>query len=242
MMGENAALIAERYVRQIPGNCHVIPNHALVILPRLWARPAFQDAMRIANTAGWDTDCNAGNVGCLFASGPGLQARRGARLPHARSPTGCTSRPLMARIITDAVIEAQSLISTGHASPGAEPSISAKTCAFNFNFPGSLQGFASKNGIAGALAPGRDRQCRRPQPVGRTQPSLSASAPGARRVARVAKPTFFRQGRLHDADLPASRFPTLIIRGRPSNAGWRRQGGGKITVRLYATSTTNCMS
>ena len=67
------ALIAERYgYDKFPGNCHVIPNHALIILATLYGGNSFQDTMRIVNTAGWDTDCNAGNAGCLFGIRTGL--------------------------------------------------------------------------------------------------------------------------------------------------------------------------
>src|SRR5260370_25413647 len=67
------ALIAERYgYDKFLGNCHVVPNHALIILATLYGEKSFQEAMRIANTAGWDTDCNAGHVGCLFAIRTGL--------------------------------------------------------------------------------------------------------------------------------------------------------------------------
>lgn len=48
-----------------PSNCHIIPNHALMIMAILYAPDDFQQAQCIVNTSGWDTDCNAGNVGCL---------------------------------------------------------------------------------------------------------------------------------------------------------------------------------
>ena len=51
---------------RFPGNCHVIPNHALMIMSVLYAPDDFQRAQAIVNTSGWDTVCNAGNVGCLL--------------------------------------------------------------------------------------------------------------------------------------------------------------------------------
>ena len=45
------------------GLCHVVPNHALVILSLLYGQHSFDEALSISCTAGWDTDCNAGNVG-----------------------------------------------------------------------------------------------------------------------------------------------------------------------------------
>ena len=46
------------------GNCHMVPNHALIIMALLFGDDDFQKTMMIVNTAGWDTDCNSGNVGC----------------------------------------------------------------------------------------------------------------------------------------------------------------------------------
>ena len=56
-----------------PGNCHVVPNHALMVMAVLYAPHDFQRAQMIVNTSGWDTDCNAGNVGCLFGIMNGLE-------------------------------------------------------------------------------------------------------------------------------------------------------------------------
>jgi hypothetical protein len=38
----------------------------------------------IVNTSGWDTDCNAGNVGCLLGIMNGLEGPRGG--PDWRGP------------------------------------------------------------------------------------------------------------------------------------------------------------
>ena len=56
-----------------PGNCHVIPNHALMIMALLYAPDDFSKAQTIVCTSGWDTDCNAGNVGCLMGAMLGLE-------------------------------------------------------------------------------------------------------------------------------------------------------------------------
>src|SRR6185437_560106 len=58
---------------KFPGNCHVVPNHALMVMAVLYAPEDFQKAEMIVNTSGWDTDCNAGNVGCLMAIRLGLE-------------------------------------------------------------------------------------------------------------------------------------------------------------------------
>ncbi|MBP5234124.1 MAG: ADP-ribosylglycohydrolase family protein, partial [Planctomycetes bacterium] len=55
------------------GCCHVVPNHALMVMAWAYAGADFHRAMQIVNTAGWDTDCNAGNVGCVCALAAGLE-------------------------------------------------------------------------------------------------------------------------------------------------------------------------
>ncbi len=59
--------INEKYGYHIyGGNCHVIPNHALMVMAWSYAPDDFRLSQAIVNTAGWDTDCNAANVGCLM--------------------------------------------------------------------------------------------------------------------------------------------------------------------------------
>ena len=60
--------INEKYGYHIyGGNCHVVPNHALMVMAWSYAPNDFHKALAIVNTAGWDTDCNSANVGCLMA-------------------------------------------------------------------------------------------------------------------------------------------------------------------------------
>ena len=54
------------------GNCHMVPNHALIVLGLLYGDDDFQKTLMITNTAGWDTDCNSGNIGCLMGIKNGL--------------------------------------------------------------------------------------------------------------------------------------------------------------------------
>ena len=66
-------LIAEKYgYDTYGGNCHMVPNHALIIHALLHGDDDFQKSLMIVNTCGWDTDCNSGNVGCLLGIKNGL--------------------------------------------------------------------------------------------------------------------------------------------------------------------------
>ena len=76
------------------GNCHMVPNHALIILALLYGDDDFRKSLMIVNTAGWDTDCNSGNVGACSASRTGWRASTTRRTTGAvPSPTACTWPP-----------------------------------------------------------------------------------------------------------------------------------------------------
>src|SRR5947209_16475489 len=101
------------------GNCHVIPNHAIIILSLLYAEDSFHRALMIANTSGWDTDCNSGNVGCLMGIKNGLAGIEDG--PDFRGPLADRMYQPTAdggRAITDAVRETYEVVSIGRALAG----------------------------------------------------------------------------------------------------------------------------
>ncbi len=124
------------------GAVHIIPNHALVILGLLYSNDDFQRAMTVVNTAGWDTDCNAGNLGCLLGIKNGLAGLHGG--PDWRGPV--EDRILMptaegGRAISDAVNESLAIVNIGRALKNEPPYSPKGGARFNFEFPGSVQGF-----------------------------------------------------------------------------------------------------
>jgi ADP-ribosylglycohydrolase len=56
-----------------PGNCHIIPNAAIIILSLLYGEGDFGKSQMICNTCGWDTDCNAGNIGSILGVFIGIE-------------------------------------------------------------------------------------------------------------------------------------------------------------------------
>lgn len=68
------AYIHEHYgYDKYPGNCHIIPNAAVMILALLYGEGDFSDTLTICNMCGWDTDCNVGNVATIMGVRNGLQ-------------------------------------------------------------------------------------------------------------------------------------------------------------------------
>jgi hypothetical protein len=131
---------------KFPGACHVVPNHALIILALLYSRGDFHQAMTIVNTAGWDTDCNSGNVGCLIGIMHGLKGLEGG--PDWRGPLA--DRTLISAsdggyAINDAVRIAYDIANLGQQLAGQAPLAPPKDGAqFHFSLPGSVQGFIAE--------------------------------------------------------------------------------------------------
>jgi ADP-ribosylglycohydrolase len=130
------------------GNCHMIPNHALVNLALLYAGDNFQRAMTIVNTAGWDTDCNSGNVGCLMGLKLGLEGLeqgpdwRGPVADRIYLPTADGGRT-----VTDAAHEAYEVIKIGRALAGQPTTPPKGGARFHFELPGAVQGFVPEESI-----------------------------------------------------------------------------------------------
>ncbi len=128
---------------KFPGNCHVVPNHALIILALLYSRGDFHQAMKIVNTAGWDTDCNSGNVGCLIGVMHGLKGLEGG--PDWRGPLA--DRALISAsdggyAVNDAARLAYDIANLGRQLADLAPLPPPKAAAqFHFTLPGSVQGF-----------------------------------------------------------------------------------------------------
>lgn len=57
-----------------PGNCHIIPNAAVMILSMLYGEGDFDRTLNICNMCGWDTDCNVGNVATIMGVLCGIEA------------------------------------------------------------------------------------------------------------------------------------------------------------------------
>jgi len=56
-----------------PGNCHIIPNAGIVFLSLLYGEGNFTQTQLICNMCGWDTDCNAGNIGSILGVFIGIE-------------------------------------------------------------------------------------------------------------------------------------------------------------------------
>jgi hypothetical protein len=124
------------------GNCHIVPNHGLIILGLLYGDSDFSKSMLVVNTSGWDTDCNSGNLGCLLGIKDGLDTFdqgkdwRGPVADRLYLPAADGGRS-----ITDAVVETQYVVNMGRSLAGERPVSYKDDARFHFELPGSVQGF-----------------------------------------------------------------------------------------------------
>jgi ADP-ribosylglycohydrolase len=142
-------LIEDHYgYDKFPGNCHVVPNHALMVMSVLYAPDDFQRAQMIVNTSGWDTDCNAGNVGCLMGIMLGLEGiDAGADFRGPIADRLLISSADGGSSINDAVRMAHYIASLGSQLAGGPALAAPKNGAqFHFSLPGSRQGFFAREG------------------------------------------------------------------------------------------------
>ena len=127
------------------GACHMVPNHALIIMALLYGGDDFRKAQMIVNTSGWDTDCNAANVGAILGVKNGLAGIDSSDYDW-RGPVAdrlYLSTADGGRAISDAVIETYHVVNAARALAGLEELEPKSGARFHFSLPGSVQGFES---------------------------------------------------------------------------------------------------
>ena len=123
-----------------PGCCPMIPNHALLLASFILGGDNFQRGLTIAVSSGWDTDCNAGNLGCLNGIRLGLKSLEAG--PDFRGPVADLMYVVNAdggECLSDAVIETRRVRRAAAALSGMK--YKPPTARFAFEYSGSVQGF-----------------------------------------------------------------------------------------------------
>ncbi len=196
---QTLALIDRDYSRErYPGNCHIVPNHARIILALLYGDDDFQQSLMVVNTAGFDTDCNSGNVGCIMGIKNGLSGIdagpdwRGPVADRLYLPTADGGGA-----ISDAVGETYNLVNIARGMQGLAPLAPKNGARYHFSLPGSVQGFESetrpeaKDAVSVSNVPGHSKSGDRSLAI-----RYQRLAKG--RVARVATLTFIPSKEIAD--------------------------------------------
>jgi hypothetical protein len=129
-----------------PGNCHIIPNAAVIILSLLYGEGDFSKTINICNMCGWDTDCNVGNVGCILGVINGLEGID-ASWKEPINDFLCCSSVIGTLNILDIPWGASYIAKFGYKIAGIEPPekwagiLDEKERTFHFEYPGSTHAF-----------------------------------------------------------------------------------------------------
>lgn len=135
------------------GTCHVVPNHAIMIMALIYGGHDFDEAIHIINTCGWDTDCNSGNVGCLVAIMHGLDSFKGGQdWLGPLADQALISSADSGYSINNAARIALDLTNIGRRLQGSRPLPPPKEGAqYHFTLPGSVQGFQAIDDTASKI-------------------------------------------------------------------------------------------
>ena len=139
-----------------PGVCHIIPNAGVCVLSMLYGEGDFARTVEIATMCGWDTDCNAGNVGTVLGVMCGIDS-----IPDRyRKPINdllVLSGIAGSLNILDIPSYAKELALLGYRMSGEEApaalrdSFHEEETFFDFELPGSTHGFHVSDPFTTAL-------------------------------------------------------------------------------------------
>ena len=214
------------------GNCHMVPNHALIIHALLHGGGDFQKSLMIVNTCGWDTDCNSGNVGCLLGIRGGLAALEAG--PDWRGPVA--DRLFLptadgGRAISDAATEAFHIVNTARGVCGLPEEHPKDGARFHFSLPGSVQGFREEDSpeCRGVTAVEQEGG-----PDGAGRLAIRCRRLAAGRAARVATATFIppetRAMKGYSLIASPTLYPGQTVQARLAIDG---EGADAVQCRLY---------
>ena len=129
---------------QYGGGCHIIPNAAIVVMALAYSEGDFSRALHVANMAGWDTDCNVGNVGCIMGLVAGLEGIDRADTDWRSDVHDhlLASQILGSECVLDIPGAAQTIANLGRAVNGIdERKVYKGGKRYHFTFPGSTHSF-----------------------------------------------------------------------------------------------------
>lgn len=206
--------------------CPMVSNHAVILLGLLYGAGDFDESMMIVNTSGYDTDCNAGNLGCLLGIRNGLETfRKGF---DWRTPVN--DRMLVPaadgfRGVQDAATTALEITNMGRALAGEVPLRPNGGARYPFFLSGATHGFAPSE-----LCP----KAARAIPV-EGGLAVTCLAPDLRADAEVR--TFLAPEDVGGGGYGAAATPTLypgqVLRARVRAAATNR---GPVQVRAFTRS------
>jgi ADP-ribosylglycohydrolase len=221
-----------------PGPCHALSNIAMSLAALLLGGDDFTRAVAVASSVGFDTDSNAGTVGCLNGIRLGLDS-----IPAAlRDPIADRAVVVSAdggEAVTDAAREAARLVRCADRLAGRP--LAARQPRFSFRHPGSTQGWSlcpySAGNADAEVAGGNGRLSVRAGERGATisVPTFLDPAETVTNFSTVASPALYPTDEVHvllSSDGPARVIPYVLY---DSAEGPHRRHGGPTDLPVAGT-------
>ncbi len=201
--------IEEKYgYGKFGGGCHMIPNHAVMVMAWEYAGNDFRLAQTIANSAGWDTDCNAANVGtvsALIAGLDGIDASYGFHSHPEFADRMVLPTADGTDSVTDCLQTARRIVRLGCSLCGLPlPHGVDSPFWHDFALPGALHGYIGETpGTSVSYSPLSGGSARIAFTAGPSRPAiaatpLSSAAPQSGNYAALSTPSIY-----HGAELTA---------------------------------------
>ena len=159
-------LIREWGYDRYPGLCHIIPNAGVCVLSLVYGAGDFARTVEIATMCGWDTDCNAGNVGTIAGVLGGLSSLPARYREPINDCIVLSGLPGSLNIL-DIPTFSRVLASIGYKLAGVHPPDSIRKALergdgerahyFDFALPGSTHGFRVSDPVPFSVAARRDK-------------------------------------------------------------------------------------
>jgi hypothetical protein len=216
------------------GNCHMIPNHGLIILSLLYGDDSFHKALMVVNTCGWDTDCNSANVGCIMGIKNGLAGiAAGADLRGPVADRLYLPTAEGGSAVTDAVTQAVYLANIGRALAGEAPLAPKGGARFHFELPGAVQAFMPEASIDSAGTT-RLENVTGHSALGERSLAIRYTCVAHARPARAATATWLSEESVRMPGYGVVASPTLhpgqVLRARVETDA---ENPAEVTCRMY---------
>lgn len=238
-------LMAEWGYDRYPGACHVIPNAGVCVLSLLYGDGDFARTVEIATMCGWDTDCNAGNVGTIvgvLAGLDGIPSRYREPMNDSIVLSGLPGSlnildiPTFARVVASIGYRLASERIPEAIASALRRGDGERGTYFDFTLPGSTHGMRVSDPVALAVAHRRI-----------SGPHVEQGALELRfeRLPREASGRLFYKPFYRRADFDDERYsPTFAPTARPGQVvkirfGNERWEGERIGVTGYVRETAS---
>ncbi|MDR3319280.1 MAG: ADP-ribosylglycohydrolase family protein [Clostridiales bacterium] len=220
--GKCLAFIRENFWKdKFGGNCHIIPNAAIMILALRYGGGDFDKSVNICNRCGFDTDCNTSNIATMLGVLNGLDGINYNKWRKPINDITVGSSVIGALNIVDAADFAFRLAEISEKLSGAEFDTAyaesvRRPGVCGFELPGSTHGFESDAELSNT------RECAY---TGRGALKIVAGVGGG----KVYKRTYYRASEMYDNRYDPA-FSPLIYPGQTIKCFVR--GSGRVS--LYA--------